>query len=202
MPDALSERDRLLALTTDYVLEHGVAELTLRRLGQAIGTNNRMLLYYFGSKEQLITAVLRAAGDRFPEVARALEFQRPDETMTVEAHLTDTWNAIAAEENLPMLRMFFEVFGLAMQQRGRFDDFLELVNREWRDHVTRWLARTGVPAPQAEDLAREIVGLWRGLQMELVSGSDRSAVDRTHAIAAASIAERARQALRTPSHHG
>jgi len=45
-----SEPDRLLRLTAGYVLEHGIADLTLRRLGQAIGTNNRMLLYYFGSR--------------------------------------------------------------------------------------------------------------------------------------------------------
>jgi AcrR family transcriptional regulator len=44
------ERERLLGLVAGYVLEHGIADLTLRRLAAAIGSNNRMLLYYFGSR--------------------------------------------------------------------------------------------------------------------------------------------------------
>ena len=42
--------------------------MTLRSVGAAIGTNNRMLLYYFGSKEKLIAETLLEASRRFPAV--------------------------------------------------------------------------------------------------------------------------------------
>ena len=65
-PGGGTERERLLGLVAGYVLEHGIADLTLRKLGAAIGTNNRMLLYYFGTKERLISDALLAASHRFP----------------------------------------------------------------------------------------------------------------------------------------
>lgn len=71
-PGRVSERDRLLRLTAGHVLEDGVAGMTLRGLGRAIGTNDRMLLYCFGSEEELITAALHEASRRFPVLARAL----------------------------------------------------------------------------------------------------------------------------------
>ena len=51
-PDT-SPRERLLAKAVDHVAAHGVADLSLRALAAALGTSHRMLLYHFGSKEQL-----------------------------------------------------------------------------------------------------------------------------------------------------
>ena len=45
--------DRLLHDAIAYVAEHGLAELSLRKLAAAIGTSHRMLIYHFGSKEGL-----------------------------------------------------------------------------------------------------------------------------------------------------
>src|SRR5436305_14785627 len=53
-------RSRLLAAAVDYVVEHGLAGLSLRELAAAIGTRHRMLIYHFGSKEGLVVAVVQA----------------------------------------------------------------------------------------------------------------------------------------------
>ena len=73
MQEESAERQRLLDLVAGYCIEHGVADLTLRRVAEAVGSNNRMLLYYFGSKEQMIATALVAAGARFPLVLRSFE---------------------------------------------------------------------------------------------------------------------------------
>ncbi|WP_169316679.1 TetR/AcrR family transcriptional regulator [Actinacidiphila oryziradicis] len=192
MPDSpdLPERDRLLRLTADYVLEYGVAEMTLRRLGQAIGTNNRMLLYYFGSKEELISAALVEAGGRFPILARAFAILDEQDRPLAE-RIMAAWDAVAAAENLPFHRTFFEVLGLAAHRRGRFDAFLGSVGSDWRDQVAASLHGSGVPEPAASDLAQELVALWRGLQLDLITSGDRAATDRANAAAARSLAERA-----------
>ena len=41
---------------TDYVLEHGLIGLSLRPLAAELGTSDRMLLYHFGSKDELVAA--------------------------------------------------------------------------------------------------------------------------------------------------
>ncbi|MDT7649003.1 MAG: hypothetical protein QOI36_409, partial [Pseudonocardiales bacterium] len=162
------ERDRLLRLTADYVLELGIAELTLRGLGSAIGTNNRMLLYYFGSKEKLIGQTLLAASQRFPAFTAAMTALDDPGTPLVD-RLLACWRGIAAPENLPFLRLFFEIFGQAAHNPGRFDDFLTRVGHDWTNHVAVALRAEGVPATAASGLAREIVAVWRGLQFDLIS---------------------------------
>jgi AcrR family transcriptional regulator len=184
------ERERLLRLTADYILANGIAEMSLRRLGHAIGTNNRMLLYYFGSKEQLIAEALGEAARRFPKIQTALEPLDALSTPLVD-RLVECWRRIADPENVPFMRLLFEVFGIAAHQPGRFDTFLGNVGHDWTQQVTRSLRADGVPPSDAASLARELVALWRGLQFDLISTGDDDAVRRTYADAARGLAERA-----------
>ena len=59
-----ARRERTLARATDYVLAHGLAGLSLRPLAAALDTSPRMLLYDFGSKQELVAAVLAEARRR------------------------------------------------------------------------------------------------------------------------------------------
>lgn len=191
--DPSPEHDRLLALIADHILEHGVSELTLRALARSVGSNNRMLLYYFGSKERLMADGILAAQRRFPRIAGAF-----DELKAASAPLGErlhrAWLQIAAEENMPFIRLFFELFGLAAHQPERYGGFLAAVGTDWVDQLAAALRRDDVPAPTALELATEVVALWRGLQFALISGGDRETVTRTHAAAAHMIGIRAGRA--------
>lgn len=186
MGNETNERGRLLSLIADYCLEHGVGDLTLRAVGQAIGTNNRMLLYYFGSKEQLIAAALDEATSRFPGIVDALG-QLDDHGRPLGERLDAVWRTLSASPNIVPIRLFFEVFGLAAHHPGRYGAYLDAIGREWVDRVAVALRVDGVPAPQARLLARELVALWRGLQFDLLSSGNRRAIDASHAHAAARI---------------
>ena len=48
-----------------------------------------------------------------------------------------------------------------------------------------------MPKAAADDLAQELVALWRGLQLDLITSGDRAGTDRVIASAAESIARRA-----------
>src|SRR6185437_15712547 len=52
-------RPELLRAATEYVLETGVADLTLRPLGAAIGASITTLIRQFGSKDELVHEVCR-----------------------------------------------------------------------------------------------------------------------------------------------
>lgn len=51
-------RDTLLPKLAAYVLEHGLGTASLRPLAKAAGTSDRMLIYHFGNKDQLIADTL------------------------------------------------------------------------------------------------------------------------------------------------
>lgn len=70
-----SRKQELLEATIIYLLEHGLAELSLRPLAAAAGTSARLLIYHFGSKERLLVEVLETLQRRlrasFAEVLAA-----------------------------------------------------------------------------------------------------------------------------------
>lgn len=144
----LPERDRLRSLVADYCVEHGVAELTLRRVGQTIGSNNRLLLYYFDSKEGLILAALQEANRRFPQLEGVFAALEKADRPLLD-RLLAAWRSISAEPNMPYLRLFFEVFGLAVQNPARFGEFLSRVGREWSERVADVLRAEGIPSGDA-----------------------------------------------------
>ncbi|MCU1393924.1 MAG: hypothetical protein JWM34_2352 [Ilumatobacteraceae bacterium] len=186
----IGERDRLLGLVADYCLEHGVGDLTLRSVGKAVGSNNRMLLYYFGSKEALITSALDAATARYPDLVRAIDLLDEAERPLAD-RIDDAWRTLSAPRNVVPMRLFFESFGLAAHHPGRFGTYLDIVGKEWTARVTKVLRAEGVPTATARLLGREVVALWRGLQFDLLSTGERAAIDATHRAAARSIADRA-----------
>src|SRR5439155_175975 len=85
-------REAVRAQAADYVLERGLARLSLRPLAKALGTSPRMLLYDFGTKERLIHEILGEIRNREAAQLRA------------DVHtLEDVWRWIAAPELAPIL---------------------------------------------------------------------------------------------------
>ena len=172
---AADRRERLLGRIVDYVLEHGIADLTLRRLADAVGSNNRMLLYYFASREEIIVAALNAAETRFPGM-QAFLVGVDDPAVPLDTRLHAAWATIADPANLPFHRLFFQVFGLAGFEQERYADLLGTIGTEWADHVAAAIAAEGVPPQNALVFGHEIVALWRGLQATLIGAGEPGVV--------------------------
>ncbi len=141
-----------LAKAADYVLEHGLADLSLRPLAKALGTSPRMLLYDFGSKEQLVDGILGEIRGREQGLLEA-------EPRSLE----DVWAWIAAPEREPFLRLFFENY-VAAAARGEAEPFV----LDWLDYVkTSW-------RPDADDAtATLVVAVVRGLLLDVLATGDR-----------------------------
>jgi len=194
-----SERDRLLELLTDHILEHGVAQLTLRGLGTAVGSNNRMLLYYFGSKERLTIEALRNADGRFPRFAAAVNEMR-NPTGDLRSTLETAWAAIYDPTTRPHTRLFFETFGLAVHQPEVYGALLGSVSSEWVHYITALIQREGAPRKDAQILARELVSGWRGLEMDLLSSSDLRGINTVARAAIAALCARISERWAPPAH--
>ena len=183
------ERERLLALTASYLLEHGVIDLRLRTLGDAIGSSHRVLLYYFESRERLVTEALDAAA-RSASVRDATLLGPRGDDPDVAEELVRVWRLISAPEQLPLIRLFFQVVAAAIHDATKYEAFLDSLHTEWSRAYREYLHCHGVPAGAAAELAGEIIGLQRGLQFELAVGGSARALDRSFAAAAQRWAER------------
>jgi AcrR family transcriptional regulator len=151
-----TRRAAVLAKAADYVLERGLAGLSLRPLARALGTSPRMLLYDFESKELLIGEVLA-------EIRRREASQLEAEVRTLE----DVWAWIAAPEREPFLRLFFEVYVHGLGKGGA-----EPLVRDWLDFL-----RTSWHPPVDEATATLMVAVVRGLLLDRLATGDRARTD-------------------------
>jgi AcrR family transcriptional regulator len=179
-PAGSGGRQRLLELVADHVLAHGASELSLSELARAVGSNNRMLLYYFGSKDALLSEALLVAFDRFPHLEGALRRLAADD-LDLPARLRRAWEDIAHPDNLPFLALFFQGFGVALYRPERNAELFERLGAEWVGSVRAVLEREGFAERDALELATQVVAEWRGLQFALVSGAARGPLDAAHA---------------------
>jgi AcrR family transcriptional regulator len=166
-------RPELLAAATDYVFEHGLADLTMRPLANELGITHRGLLHHFGSKEQLVAEILHEL--------RARDHQRTTElggrlTATGEDPIMLAWNRMSADHRLKYWRAFFEVFGIALRD-VRYAHFLDGFVSDWLELLEPLLVEQGRPAERLESVATMLLAGFRGLWMDLLVTGDRERVD-------------------------
>ncbi|MFE9421664.1 TetR/AcrR family transcriptional regulator [Kitasatospora sp. NPDC006697] len=65
-------REEVLAVAMAAIAEHGLAKLTMAGLGKQLGMSAGHLLYYFGSKDQLLLETLRWSEEQLGERRRAV----------------------------------------------------------------------------------------------------------------------------------
>ncbi|GAA1344665.1 TetR/AcrR family transcriptional regulator [Saccharothrix algeriensis] len=162
--------DGLLARVVDHVARHGIADLSLRRLAAGVGTSHRMLIYHFGSKEGLLVAVARAVEARQRELLASLPDDDPAELgRAFWRALTDP--ALRAHE-----RLFFELYGQAVQGRPGTTALLDGVVDSWVEPVAERERRRGHPPERARARARLGLAVARGLLLDLVATDDEEGV--------------------------
>jgi AcrR family transcriptional regulator len=159
----------------DYVLKHGLADMSLRPLAAALDTSPRMLLYHFGSKEQLVSEALAAARAPQAEQSRAWLAAQPD--LDPGALLRRFWRWQLDEQG-PFLRLFFEVYGLALQDPARFPGFLEHAVADWLKFISALLRRAGVGASQSRTAATAVIAGYRGLLLDVLATGERARATR------------------------
>jgi AcrR family transcriptional regulator len=181
-----AERARLLVLARDYVLTRGVVDLSLSELARGVGSNNRMLLYHFGSLDGILGAAVDEILDGTALTTRLGELLRCGDSSddSLAERVGAAWRHISDPGRLTHLRLFFTRFGLAADNPDRYRDFLDRTRDEWTDTVAAALDGA-VEEPRGTAIA--IVGLWRGLQMLLIGGEPREAVDAAHDRAVAAL---------------
>ena len=159
-------------------------DLSLSGISRHIGSNNRMLLYHFGSLDELVgTAVDEIlGGTALLDRLKALL----DGPGTRVERITAAWRHIAEPARLPHLRLFFARFGMAADVPDRHPEFLDQTRERWTGVVAAAL-REDPAVTSPDETATAIVALWRGLQMMLICGEPRASVDAAHDRAVAAL---------------
>ena len=168
----MTPRDRLLERAADYVAAHGVSDLSLRALAESIGSSHRMLHYHFGSKEGLLIEVIRLVEQRQRAALADLEL-RPG--MTAAEITRAFWKRLSSPKLARNERLFFEIYGQALQGRPGTTELLDGIVDSWMAPVVELLDKMGFPSEAAAAQARLGVAVTRGLLLDLLATGNRRA---------------------------
>jgi AcrR family transcriptional regulator len=172
--DDVSPKQRLLEAAIEYVSANGISDVSLRTLAAALGTSHRMLIFHFGSKEQLWVEIVQTVEQRQRGVLRDI---LPDPTRPVGEAMRAWWKHISDPKLWPNERLFFELYGQALQGRAHTVQLLDGIVENWLDPVVEINLALGVPEPLARAHARLGVAVTRGLLLDLLATRDVKAVD-------------------------
>ena len=163
-PDTERRGQLLDALVAEFATG-GIGDRSLRDVAAAVDTSHRMLLHHFGSREDLLVAIVDEVERR--QKGRLAELP-PD---PAESFAT-MWADLRRPELRASERLFFECYARAAQGEKPFARMVP-------GAVTGWLAEVEAVAAGLVDpaLARLGLAVTRGLLLDLVATDDDAGVD-------------------------
>jgi AcrR family transcriptional regulator len=161
------QRDKLISKSLDYFMKHGVAGLSLRPLAEDIGTSARMVVYHFGSKDDLITTVMDEVRTR---IQKSFSKVMMDTQKKSAAHIMRAfWTWMIHPSNVQYLRLLFEVQVLAIQNPERYARYMERTSSSWLDIIESCLP----PSKERRVVATLCTAVTDGLLLEYLSTGDK-----------------------------
>jgi AcrR family transcriptional regulator len=169
-----SPKERLLDAVVDHFTTDGLADQSLRRIAEAIGSSHRMLLYHFGSKDGLLLEVVREVEARtqarLTQVAETADLRS-------DVVIRRMWSYLTDPELAGFERLFFALYARALQGDRATLPLLRGDIEHWLEANVTLAASTGVPADTVRAHSRLGLAVMRGLLLDLLATGDRAGVD-------------------------
>jgi AcrR family transcriptional regulator len=120
-------------------LEEGLSQMTFGRLAKRLGINDRTIVYYFPSKDDLISEIVISMGLTLQTTLGAA-FTKPaaNHLELVRA----AWPVLARPDADPTFALFFEANGLAATHRAPYDKLVPQLVGAWIDWLMLFVTGT------------------------------------------------------------
>lgn len=128
----IDRKAALIGQLTDHVLAHGLGGASLRPLAAAVGTSDRMLLYYFPDKPALIAAVLQEVAARMTVL---LDLQRAEKPVSAAMLERRIMPLVLDPAVWPFMQLWLEMAALA----ARGDETCAIVGNGIAEGFVEWL---------------------------------------------------------------
>jgi AcrR family transcriptional regulator len=129
-----SKKNAFAERVAAHLLAHGLSDCGIRALAKTAGTSDRMLIYYFGSKDQLIRDAMSLIVDG---LATQLDNLVGTERKSRKRLLEELTQVCSDTSFLPMVQLWFEVVGLAARDVGPY----KTISHDIAGVFVQWIER-------------------------------------------------------------
>lgn len=166
MPTNKEKRSAIIDRLAAALREQGLGQTGLRGLAALAGTSDRMLIYYFGNKETLLSEVLDAMTAQISTVLDEHLGNAQWDEDTLLQRLTHFGTSAPFK---PYVQLWFEIVGLAVRSQEPFASVNRHLNEIWLAWITEKLI------PEAQDQALSLYITLQGeLLYRLTQGNDHA----------------------------
>jgi AcrR family transcriptional regulator len=134
-----------------------------------------MLIYHFGGREGLLSAVVGRNEALQRDAVAALSARVGDPVQVARVY----WRQVADPSLAPAERLFFEIFAQALYGREWTEEFRASVISAWTGPLEAGLRELGFSRREARARARLALAATRGLLLDLLMTNDRRLLDET-----------------------
>ncbi|MFG2661637.1 TetR/AcrR family transcriptional regulator [Streptomyces sp. NPDC048425] len=172
-PDPAKRRD-LLDAVREYVMRNGLADLSLRPLARALGTSDRMLLYYFGTKERMVAEALSVFEGRPLLRARDLleTVGSPTDTAGLRRFMEEVWRQFSAPDVRASLPLYLEIMSSSVLHPDRYGPVMRDLVTGWTDLLTSVFRDLGMTRARARTQATLLTDACFGLVIAPLADGD------------------------------
>lgn len=170
-PAAERPAERWLPLLTDYVLEHGLDNVTLRGLAGVAGTSHRMLSYYFGSLDTLLGAVA-------DELRRRRVAALTATTSSRRELLERAWETARDKDVRLITQIFLRLAANGAQSSPAQLPFVDAVAPDWTEPLVTAGIAEGLTPERARTEAQLLHAAGLGLMLDELSGAPAQETER------------------------
>lgn len=129
-------REEILAAALESAFADGLSTLSYGRVAKRLGISDRVVVYYFPTKDDLVTAVVVAMGlELQATLAAAFATPRADHRALVRT----AWPILATPTADPVFALFFEANGLATAGRDPYRQLVPQLVDGWITWCTEFL---------------------------------------------------------------
>jgi AcrR family transcriptional regulator len=168
----MEKRAELLGQVVQYLQHHGVAQVSLSPLAGAIGTTKRMLLYYFGSRENLLAQALAVCR---PDPHAMFDDVQDAAGLRQAAHAL--WEAMTVGEQSGAIRMLLQLLSLAATDPEQYGALATETVEVMMGPIAAAYVRLGHQPEQARARATLLVSGLRGLCQDRLVTQDAARTD-------------------------
>jgi AcrR family transcriptional regulator len=174
-------KEDLIEKCLEVFVEIGVKDFSLRKVANQLDTSARMLIYHFGSVENLFAEMIISYSHK--EKCRFEAILNERQYYTLKEFIGFNWAAYLTPTRTKILTVFVEIYGQCLRDKTKYSHFFQKILFEWIEFIENLLDKNfNLSNASKTAWATLIIGTCRGLLMDYLASGETKRIQEAIAL--------------------